>query len=449
MKLHARRGTYVTARDFLTFDCRPEWRDTTLFIDGLDETRAGTADGRTPLGQHPRQTRPNGAPAVPIGLSPRPIGSAPTTATVSRRYRPTEHVTVLRLEPLSGQDVRQILLANLGIDDPENFIASAQGKGVQGLLANPQSLRMLAVAVGSDRVWPDTRLQAFDMACRTLLGEHNEDHRIAQPDRGGVADLMNAAGRLCAIQLLTGAAGYSLSGKDSDPNFLGLDRVPGEDRALLRSCLQSKLFETPTQRRAVPVHRQIAEFLAAGYLAGLVDDGLPVGRILALITGHDGVVVSELRGLSAWLAAHSKPSRAEVIARDPLGTVLYGDASAFSPSEKRSVLDGLQREASANPRFIVTLQLDSRLGDLVSSDMERHCREILTAPSREDSWQSFIVILIEALGYGERLPGLADPLMTLLRDDTWWPRIRLRAIEPFLRHLRNRRGRFRRPQGTH
>ena len=350
---------------------------------------------------------------------------------------PDGAVTVLRLEPLSGQDVRQILVANHGIDDPEDFIASAREKGIEGLLANPQSLEMLAVAVASDGVWPRTRMQTFDMACRTLLGEHNEDHRIAQLDRNGVADLMKAAGRLCAIQLLTGAAGFSLSGKNCDQDYLALDQVPGEDRALLRSCLKSKLFETPTQCSAVPVHRQVAEFLAAGYLACLVDDGLPVGRIFALIAGHDGVVVSELRGLSAWLAAHSKPSRAEVIARDPLGTVLYGDASIFSPGEKSSVLDGLQREATASPRFIATLQLDSRLGDLVSSDMDMHCREILAAPSREDSWQSFIAILIEALQYGERIPGIAGPLMTLLRDDAWWPRIRLRAIEPFQRHRSN------------
>ena len=42
-------GRCVTARDFLAFDDRAEWHDTTLFIDGLDETRAGTTDGRTPL----------------------------------------------------------------------------------------------------------------------------------------------------------------------------------------------------------------------------------------------------------------------------------------------------------------------------------------------------------------------------------------------------------------
>ena len=42
-------GTYVTVRNFRTFDDRPEWRGTTLFLDGLDESRAGAEDGRTPL----------------------------------------------------------------------------------------------------------------------------------------------------------------------------------------------------------------------------------------------------------------------------------------------------------------------------------------------------------------------------------------------------------------
>ena len=428
-------GHYVTARDFLTFDDRPGRRDATLFIDGLDETRAGTADGRTPLDSIRAKLDRMGRPHFRLSCREADWFGANDSDHL-KSASPDGTVTILRLEPLSGEGVRQILPESLGIDDPETFIASAEGKGLQGLLTNPQSLKMLAVAVGPDRNWPYTRMQAFDMACRTLLGEHNEDHRIAQTDHG-VSDLMNASGRLCALQLLTGTAGYSLSSGDSDPHFPGLDQVPGQDRAILRSCLQSKLFETPAPRRAVPVHRQIAEFLAARYLADLVENGLPVGRILALMAGHDGVVVSELRGLSAWLAAHSQRSRAEVIVRDPLGTVLYGDASDFSESEKRGLLDGLKREAGKNPRSIVTLQLDSRLGDLVSSNMEKLYSEFLTAPSREDSWQFFIAILIEALRYGERLPGLADPLMDLLRDDTWRPGIRLSAIEPFVRHRRN------------
>ena len=38
----------VTVRNFLRYD-KPEWRDATLFLDGLDESRAGPGDRRTPL----------------------------------------------------------------------------------------------------------------------------------------------------------------------------------------------------------------------------------------------------------------------------------------------------------------------------------------------------------------------------------------------------------------
>ena len=429
-------GRWVTARDFLTLDDRPEWHDTTLFIDGLDETRAGTADGRTPLdsirAKLDRLERPR------FRLSCR---EADWFGANDREHLKTVSlsgaVKVLRLDPLSNRDIHQVLCGALGIEDPEKFVTAAQRKGLDGLLVNPQSLKMLAVAVGAAGVWPATRTQEFDTACRTLLAEHNDEHRIASPDPGGIADLIEASGKLCAVQLLTGAAGYALPGAEGDQHFLGLDRLPGTDRRLLCRSLQSKLFEFPTERRTVPVHRQVAEFLAARYLAALVENGLPVGRILALITGYDGVVVSELRGLSAWLAAHSKSSRAEVIVRDPLGTVLYGDAEHFAPEEKRLLLDGIERQTAANPRLITTLQLDSRLGDLASSDMENHVREILTAPTREDSWQSFIVILLEALRHGEPLPELATPLKELIRDDTRWPRIRERAVDVFVRHRRN------------
>ena len=429
-------GLCLTARDFLTFDDRAEWHDKTLFIDGLDETRAGTTDGRTPLdsirAKLDRMRRPR------FRLSCREADwFGANDRDHLKKVSPSGAVKVLRLDPLSDQDVLQILRGAPGIEDPEDFVAAAQGKGLHGLLVNPQSLKMLAVAVRDADDWPETRTQAFDMACRTLIAEHNEEHRIASPDPGGITDLIEASGRLCAVQLLTGAAGYALPGAESDRHFLGLDLLPGTEREILLRCLQSKLFESPTGRRTVPVHRQVAEFLAARYLATVVESRLPVGRILALITGYDGVVVSELRGLSAWLAAHCKCGRGEVIARDPLGTVLYGDAKNFSPDEKRLLLDGIQRQTEANPRLIVTVQLDSRLGELVSSDMESQVREILTAPAREDSWQSFIAILLEALQHGEPLPTLADPLKELIRDGTRWPRIRDRAVNLFVQHHRN------------
>ncbi len=429
-------GHCVTARDFLTFDDRAEWHDTTLFIDGLDETRTGTTDGRTPFDRIRAKLDRMGRPRFRLSCREADWFGANDKDHL-KQVSPSGAVKVLRLDPLSEQDIHQFLRGVLRIDDPEDFVAAAQEKGLHELLVNPQSLKMLAVAVGAASGWPETRTQAFDMACRTLLAEHNEEHRISSLDPGAIADLIEASGRLCAVQLLTGAAGYALPGAKSDQHFLELDRLQGTEREILRRSLESKLFESPTERRIVPVHRQVAEFLAARYLAALVENGLPIGRILALITGYDGVVVSELRGLSAWLAAHSRSSRAEVIPRDPLGIVLYGDAQHFSPEEKRLLLDGLKRQTAANPRLITTVQLDSRLGDLVSSDMENQILKILTAPARKDSWQSFVVILLEALWHGEPIPRLVDPLKELIRDGTRWPRIRDRAVYLFVRHHRD------------
>ncbi len=425
-------GCYVTARDFQTFDNKPEWFDTTLFIDGLDETRAGTTDGRTPLDRIRAKLNRIGCPRFRLSCREADWFGASDRDHL-KKVASDGTITVVRLEPLNDQESREMLTI-FGIEEPGNFIASAQSKGLQGLLTNPKSLEMLAIAVAPNNFWPDSRVQAFDMACRTLLEEHNKEHQIAQVDCGSISDLMDVSGRLCAMHLLTGAAGYSRSGKDGNLGLLGLDWVTEQDRLKFLRCLKSKLFETPVQDRMVPVHRQIAEFLAARYLASLVNNGLPVGRIFALITGFDSMVVSELRGLSAWFAAHSKLGRVEAIARDPLGTVLYGDVSNFSSSEKYSLLEGLQRKAKENPLYVRTLQLDSRLGDLVSPEMKEKYRRILTTPSRDDSWQAFVVILIEALRFGERIPELAGPLMAVLRDDKWWPRIRLRAIEPFIRH---------------
>ncbi len=425
-------GLRVTARDFTTFDDRAEWRDTTLFIDGLDETRAGSADGRTPLDNI--RTRLDRLDRPRFRLSCREAdwfgaNDRDRLKNVSRDGK----VTVLRLNPLSDDDISEILRANFGIEDADEFVGSARERGIDALLGNPQSLKMLATAV-ADGVWPESRLQTFDMACRTLLREHNEEHRIATRNGLEISDLMNAAGRLCAVQLLTGGAGYNLLGGESDREYLGLETIPDEDRDLLRHALGTKLFEGPSDGPRAPVHRQIAEFLGARHLATLIDQGLPVRRVLAVMSGHDGIPVSELRGLAAWLAAHGKRSRAEIVARDPLGTVLYGDVREFSTEDKCRVLDRLLRDTKKNPRFVGAIQMDSRLGDVVTADMEDVFRGFLTDPARDDAQQAFVVILIESLAHGQPLPGLADVMIDIIRDAARWPRIRKRALEAFVRN---------------
>ena len=347
---------------------------------------------------------------------------------------PDRNITVLRLDPLSEEGIRNILHDNFAIQDAECFIEEARRKGVQGLITNPKSLEMLALAVCKGGDWPKTRMKTFEMACEILVEEHNKEHKMVIGGSFGIPELMEVSGRICAVQLLTGSTGFSLPGAEREDGLIALEQLPGYTGDIHLRCLQSKLFESLASGSAVPVHRQVAEFLAGRYLARLVDDGLSVGRILALVTGHDGVVVSELRGLTAWLATQGRAGRSEIIRRDPVGTVLYGDVSHFSPGEKHLLLDRLMVEIKDNRRSIPLDDLSSRLGDLVTPDMAGIVQEILNDPLRDEARQAFLIIMLKALNHAVPLPGMDGPLMQVLRDDTRWPGVRVGALDALMHY---------------
>ena len=428
----------VTTRDFITFDDQPEWHNTTLFIDGLDEKRAGSPDGRTALDGIRKKLDRLGRPRFRLSCREADWFGANDRDKLKAVSR-NEQVTVLRLDPLTDENILKILRDNPKVDDSEKFVREARQKGLETLLTNPQSLSMLVDAVaGAGGDWPETRIQTFDMACRTLLREHNQEHQVAKPDSVAISDLLDAAGRLCTVQLLTGGAGYALPGTESAHEYPGLEQISVGDQKVLRYVLGTKLFTAPSEGRAAPVHRHIAEFLGGWHLASLVENGLPVGRILALMTGDGGGVVSEMRGLSAWLTSHSKTSRMEIIERDPIGTVLYGDVRDFSVDEKRRLIDRLYHESQKNPWFFGSLEMmDSRFGDLATPDMEPVFREVLTNPIRDEIHQGLVVCLVEALRHGPGIPKLTDVLLGVVRDDSWWPRIRYRALDTILHQGKN------------
>ena len=418
-------GVYVTARNFLTFN-RREWEGKTLFIDGLDEKRAGTTDGRTAIDAI-RSKLHNMRRSLPgFRLSCREadwFGSNDRDhlQTVS----PDGRIEVLRLDPLSDEAICEILSSNHSKDGNE-FLAAARDRGIDALLAYPQSLMMLATAVRGD-AWPRSRRETFELACRTLLEEHNEDHRIATDDLD-INVLFDASGRLCLLQLLTGASGFRLHGASTSHDTLSITELSPPAPSLLRAALQSKLFQARPDGAIEPMHRVLAEFLAARHLAALLRAGLSSSRALSLFVGFDGGFVSELRGLAAWLAALSPHCRLDIVDRDPLGTVLYGDISAFSPADKQHLLARLKRVITGNPWIIRTINIDSRFADMVTDDLYRHIHEALIGHDRSTPRQAFVSVLLEILKHDRTPADLQQPFIDALRDPSWWPRIRHDAV---------------------
>ena len=179
-------------------------------------------------------------------------------------------VTVLRLDPLTDADIVTILEAQSEVDDAQKFIEEAQERGVDGLLKNPQSLELLVKAV-ADGGWPESRLDTFERACSHIAKERNEEHLIGAPPPA-LDELLDATGRLCAVQLIAGTAGYTVGPGESDLAYPSPEECGGDiERDVYKSALDTKLFKAESETRLVPVHRHIAEFLGARHLAQLID----------------------------------------------------------------------------------------------------------------------------------------------------------------------------------
>ena len=175
----AEEAELVTARDFLTLDLdsHPEWRGKTLFIDGLDEVRAGQADARTPFDQIRARLDRLGKPKFRISCREADWFGGNDRAKLSMVSQDSK-VRTLRLNPLTGQDVEAILDGHPGINDAQEFMMEARKRGIEGMLHNPQTLGLLADSVAQDGGWPESRLEIFEKACRQMAGEQNQEHKI-------------------------------------------------------------------------------------------------------------------------------------------------------------------------------------------------------------------------------------------------------------------------------
>ncbi|MDE2735018.1 MAG: hypothetical protein OXI72_11535 [Gemmatimonadota bacterium] len=423
----------ITARDFLTFDpqSHPEWSDKTLFIDGLDETRVGANDARTPFDQIHGRLDALGKPRFRLSCREADWLGANDQKHLES-VSPDSKVTVLRLNPLTDSDIADILNDRSDIGDAQAFIALAQERRVYELLKNPQTLKMLADVVTQGGGWPKSRKETFEIACGQMVREHNEEHQAAQASNSppAPAQLLDAAGRLCAVQLISGAAGYTntLRGQPSE-GYPTLDQCGYDSPEMLRPALATKLFKGASNNRFTPIHRHIAEFLGARHLARIIEKDLPARRVIALIEGKDGTVVTEMRGLSAWLAALCEDARADLIERDPIGVGLYGDIREFSTDEKRALLESLNREGI---RLDSVWRTAAAFGALATPDMEPALRAILTDPSREKEHQLFTDFVLRVLREGERLPRLSELLLEIVRDDTRCQDVNYAALNAFI-----------------
>lgn len=470
----ARLGTSaacLSARDLVTLAIRPEWRDKTLFVDGLDEIRAGSADGRSALDQIRNRLDQLDWPHYRISCREADwLGSNDRRSLESAT--PGGEVAVLRLDALNFDAKHALVAAYLAADDTSAFFDGAEQHGLDAMLENPLTLELLTAAFtqrgGS---WPASRRETFELACERMAREHNDEHIAAAGVTASVEAVLAAAGGLCAMQLLAGVEGFSLGPEDDGSSYVSLDTLrplstdlSSADVQLHRYALGTKLFSAAhdfdpvaSRPRVTPLHRHIAEFLGGRCLARGVEGRLPARRAIALMTSPlDGRVATSLRGLSAWFAAHSVEALDQLIDADPVGIGLYGDVGGLSGEQRRRLLKALAAYAAQGPllghewrdergagyrdttawafRSVVDAGTVDAIADLLRGDAED--------PASDRIADFLLRVLTEA---GASTLDAAKPLapiaLAIARERSWSPSTRRSALNAFVHLERDRQAR--------
>lgn len=321
---------------------------------------------------------------------------------------------VLRLQPFTSDDARRFLLQVFPGIDVDALLAHLEACGLEALIGNPLTLRMLGEVAVTDSRLPETRADLFDRACRVMLEEPNPRHDAASHVLKTEDELLLAGGAICAVLLLCDRLGaYAGPTRKTPEGFLNVAEL-GDFRQgkAVDDARRTRLFRADGENRFAPIHRVIAEYLGARWLVHCFEDGVSERRIFGLFqTGEE--VPTSLRGLYAWIAHFSEALSFRCIKADPYAIVRYGDAETLGPGQARALLNALKRLSDGDPYF--------RSGDwdrhpassLMRIDLGEDVRAILEDTGR---YQQLSVLLLDAMAGTDLAHALTPTLRAILYD---------------------------------
>jgi predicted NACHT family NTPase len=403
----AEGARFVTARAFLVTPIQ-RLKGQALYIDGLDERRAGRGDTIDTIVQKLFEVEPT---KVRISCRVADWLGETDLAALNPFFEIGGTPAVLLLERLSTEEQRAVLVAQaLTRGEADAFLAQAQGRGLTEFLDNPQNLLMLFRAVQGG-TWPATRHELFNTATSLMLKETDPSRARAGAGVYTAEELAPVAGAIFAARLISDVEAISLADQEGSPDIPGYRSVLFYDPSQVQAALGRRVFVAASEPETVDyAHRTTAEFLAAKWLADRVRAGLPLGRLMALM-GVDGVPAPELRGLHAWLPVHLSEHAEQLIDADPYGVLTYGDASTMSKNVCAYLLKALARLSQKNPWFRSGAWQSPSIGALAREDMEEELRAILNSP---DAGFGIRSLAVDALATGKPLPSMIGDLAAVL-----------------------------------
>ncbi len=354
-----------------------------LVIDAFDELAKLDQTGIYSLLANARKAKPT---RVIISSRSSEWGTAATNAFEDYLgYSPL----VVRLCEFEEREQQEIFHHHVRGEEFSKFQAEVARFGLETLLPNPQFLKMFADAyMESGRHFTDKR-NIFSQAVERLAKEANVNvvQTLSSTQRVALSS------EVFAKLLLSGAEGIGTSESTADRIYPLLTSLFDKYTAA-EGILATRLFkpgDSADQHR--PVHKIVAEYCAADYLAKRVADPadpLTLHKCLPIIAPNN-VVRDELRGLLGWFAALGNRSIQETaIELDPYAVLANGDPSQLEHSSKRLLIQGLKDVEAKDPYFrrgdawrrfsasgFFTQEVMTEIKPLLASSSDGHLRDLI------------------------------------------------------------------------
>lgn len=404
-----------------------------LLIDGLDEAmsrREGDAIDAI-LAQLEE------ADAPPFILSCRSREWQARSVTNLRQLYGAD-LRIFTLEPFDRAEALRYFVARYPTLGAEHVLDHLETHSLEELYRNPLTLGLMGWVAESDTQLPATRAALFERVCTLVWPEHDPDRQDFGLAQLSENEALDAAGAIAASLLFAGSEAATAAGaaqvQSGDIRLADLEMLPRAKAA--RAVFSSKLFHSVGPSRAKPIHRVIAEYLGARWLARQAPTPRAQRRVLAQLHGSGGVPAS-LRGLHSWLAYHSPAMAERVIAADPYGVLRYGETAALTPHLADCLFDALCMLAEDNPYFraadwdsktasgLMIPALKARIVAIISSaDSSTHLRSLLIeglegTPLAADLADTLEAILLSRERFYRERDDAADALLPY-RDRAWW-----------------------------
>ncbi len=325
------------------------------------------------------------------------------------------------LEPITRDEALDFLLGQqVRREIADELVLQLEARNLFELFRNPLTLSLLANVVKTPNyTLPKTKADLFAQATDFLRLEMNNRHADKEFAQMAKEQALDAAGAAMAGLLLTGKDNISIGQNSSEnSNNLPISEVttlPNGEYA--KALLHSRLFRIGEfhERGFVPLHRTVAEYLGARWLARRIrGNRQATARFFALITA-DGLVPASLRGLHAWLAHWSPELARIVIENDPYGLLRYGDADGLDVVQGRELLAALQRLEEEQPYFRAGDWAHYSAKGLMHEELVDVMRAVITSSG---TGYQLRTLLLEALKDTSMADKLGSELEAMIRNST-------------------------------